>query len=70
VDADRLSFREQIRLRSLEGHLQIMDGRTEEGVAVLQRLAQQAHEAHNVELAADIWRRLAELLANLRDDTA
>jgi len=70
VDADRLSFREQIRLRSVEGQLQIMAGHAEEGVAALQQLAQQAHEAHNVELAADIWRRLAELLAGLRGERA
>jgi hypothetical protein len=47
-----------------------MAGHAEEGVALLQRLAQQAHEAHNVELAADIWRRLAEQLAGLRGETA
>jgi transcriptional regulator with XRE-family HTH domain len=70
VDGERLSFRDQIRLRSLQGELEILEGDTATGVATLRQLAQQAHDAHNVELAADIWRRLAELLTDLRDEPA
>lgn len=58
----RLSFRDRIRLDALRGRLMIIEGDADGGGDLLQRLAGEAHEAQNVELAADIWRQLAEAL--------
>jgi transcriptional regulator with XRE-family HTH domain len=63
----QLSFRDRIRLQALQSMLRILDGQTEAGVAQLQQLAQQAYDAHNVELAAELWRELATILAKARD---
>jgi transcriptional regulator with XRE-family HTH domain len=59
-----LSFRDRIRFRALRGRLQILGGEREAGIRLLQELAQQAQDARNVELAAEIWRVLAETLAD------
>ncbi|TDC82873.1 helix-turn-helix domain-containing protein [Micromonospora sp. KC606] len=58
-----LSFRERIRFAALCGRLRIADGDREGGIEALQDLARQSESAHNVELAAEIWRVLAETLA-------
>jgi len=58
-----LSFRDRIRFGALQGQLQILGGDREQGIRLLQELARQAQDARNVELAADIWRALAETLA-------
>ena len=70
VEHDRvqLSFRDRIRLQALRSMLRILDGEKERGVQELQQLAQQAYGAHNVELAASIWRNLAETLAQLHGE--
>jgi transcriptional regulator with XRE-family HTH domain len=65
----RLSFRDRVRLDALGGRLQIIEGDTDGGVERLQQLAKKAHDAHNVELAADIWRGLAETLSGRRGGT-
>ncbi|MEJ3744828.1 helix-turn-helix domain-containing protein [Actinomycetes bacterium KLBMP 9797] len=57
-----LSFRDRIRFQALCGRLRIVDGDREGGVQALQDLARQSEAAHNVELAAEIWRLLAETL--------
>lgn len=58
-----LSFRDRVRLHALSHQLDIKDGRTDEGVHGMQALAQQAQESMNPELAAEVWRALAEALA-------
>ena len=63
----RLSFRDRIRLQTLSGRLDVLAGRTAEGVRRLRELAREVHEAHNVELAAETWRSLAEALAETRE---
>ncbi|WP_434741519.1 helix-turn-helix domain-containing protein [Micromonospora sp. SH-82] len=58
-----LSFRDRIRFRALCGRLSILGGDRDGGIQTLQQLAEQAQEARNAELAAEIWRTLAETLA-------
>ncbi len=58
-----LSFRDRIRLETLRGRLQILGGDRDQGIRMLQDLAGQAQLARNVDLAAEIWRALAEALA-------
>ncbi|MGC9669697.1 helix-turn-helix domain-containing protein [Planosporangium sp. 12N6] len=62
-----LSFRDHIRFRALCGRLMIIDGDRDGGISLLHELAQQAQDALNVELAAEIWRALAETLAEDHD---
>ncbi|MEU6770875.1 helix-turn-helix transcriptional regulator [Streptomyces sp. NPDC046759] len=57
-----LSFRDRIRLRMLDGKLDILAERTDQAVQRMRDLAEQARAAHHVELAAEIWRTLAETL--------
>ncbi len=66
--AERLSFRDRIRLLALQGRLRIVDGDVEGGAAALRRLADEAQEAHNFELASDVWRGLAEALGGPSGD--
>ncbi|HEU5107101.1 MAG TPA: helix-turn-helix transcriptional regulator [Micromonosporaceae bacterium] len=63
VEPERLSFRDRIRLEALGSQLMIMEGKAEAGFQRLHQLAQAASDARNVELAAEIWRGLAETLA-------
>lgn len=60
-----LSFRDSIRVRSLSGRLAIRAGRVDEGTRILEELARQAEDTHNVELAAEIWRMLARSLTDV-----
>lgn len=62
----KLSFRDRIRLQMLNGKLDILADRTDQGVQRMRDLAEQAHAAHHVELAAEIWRSLAEALEEWR----
>ncbi|MGW5049824.1 helix-turn-helix domain-containing protein [Actinokineospora sp. NPDC004072] len=68
IDAQRtlLSFRDRLRFESLRGQLLIARGRVDEGAQLLQDLGQQAEESGNIELAAQIWRGLARILASTR----
>lgn len=61
-----LSFRDRIRLQTLHNHLRIIGGEVDEGVAALQELANEAEYAQNVDLAAEIWRTLAQALTRAR----
>ncbi|WP_433607164.1 helix-turn-helix domain-containing protein [Dactylosporangium sp. CA-139114] len=61
-----LSFRDRVKFEALRGRLILLRGERDRGIKMLQDLAQQAQEAHNVELAAEIWRSLAETLASMR----
>ncbi|MGP3983834.1 helix-turn-helix domain-containing protein [Streptomyces sp. KR80] len=62
----RLTFRDQIRLTVLHNRLLVLEGRADEGIRNLQALAQQAQDASNIDLAAEIWRILAQTLAEGR----
>lgn len=59
----RLTYRDQIRLRILRSRLAILGGREGEGAEQLSRLADEAQQASNMDLAAEAWRILAETLA-------
>ncbi|WBC15456.1 helix-turn-helix domain-containing protein [Micromonospora sp. WMMA1998] len=64
--ADRrslLSFRDRLKLAALQARLAILGGDADGGIRALQDVARQAEQAHNVELAAELWRSLAETLA-------
>jgi transcriptional regulator with XRE-family HTH domain len=68
-DADaRLSFRDEMRLEVLHCQLLVHEGRRDEGLARLQELANHAQESVNVDLAAEMWRIIAETLANTLAD--
>ncbi|MET7962095.1 helix-turn-helix domain-containing protein [Micromonospora zamorensis] len=58
-----LSFRDRLKLAALHARLSILGGDADGGIRALQDVARQAEEAHNVELAAELWRNLAETLA-------
>ncbi|MUN36807.1 MULTISPECIES: helix-turn-helix transcriptional regulator [Actinomadura] len=60
----RLSFRDRVRFQALRGQLAILRGDVEEGTRTLNELAEQAQQALNVELAAEVWRGLARALAD------
>src|SRR3569833_182701 len=60
-----LSFRDRLRYRMLCGLFLILDGQVDAGIKVMNKLAEQAQEALNVELAAEIWRTLAKALSDL-----
>ncbi|GAA2905230.1 hypothetical protein Acy02nite_86150 [Actinoplanes cyaneus] len=58
-----LSFRDRIRYQALCCRMQILDGDRDKGIHKLQQLAQEAQEARNPDLAAELWRTMAEALA-------
>lgn len=60
-----LTFRDRIKQQALRGRLIILRGERDRGVALLRSLAREAEESHNVELASELWRSLAESLASL-----
>lgn len=62
----RMSYRSRIRLEVLDNQLRILKGEEEAGMAGLQRLALQAQESSNIDLAATIWRLAAECLLKSR----
>jgi transcriptional regulator with XRE-family HTH domain len=66
----RLSFRDELRLRMLRSQLMILDGQVEAGARALDELARQARDSQNVELAAEIWRRLAVMLTTRYNGSA
>ncbi|QLJ00586.1 helix-turn-helix domain-containing protein [Streptomyces sp. NEAU-sy36] len=63
----RLGFRDRMRLEVVRCRLAVLDGDFEGGTSRLRELAEQAGQALNVDLAADIWRTLAEILASRSD---
>jgi tetratricopeptide (TPR) repeat protein len=62
----RLAFRDLLRFQALRARLLTLDGDAETGIRMLEELAQQARDALNVELSAEIWRSLARTLAELQ----
>ncbi|MFF1814487.1 helix-turn-helix domain-containing protein [Streptomyces sp. NPDC058251] len=61
----RLSYRDRVQMDVLDNRLRIAEGDEEEGLRGMHRLAQQAHETSNIDLAADIWRIAAETLVQV-----
>ncbi|MDJ0384708.1 helix-turn-helix transcriptional regulator [Streptomyces sp. G-G2] len=61
-DAPRMTYRDQVRLEMLRHQLLILSG-DPAGIQGLRTLAQQAQEDANIDLAAEIWRMLADALA-------
>ncbi|MFD5511997.1 helix-turn-helix domain-containing protein [Streptomyces sp. NPDC127051] len=61
-----MTYRNRVRLDILDSRLLIIEGDEEEGLQRMRRLAEQAQAASNIDLAADIWRLLAETLARSR----
>ncbi|WP_330301444.1 helix-turn-helix transcriptional regulator [Streptomyces sp. NBC_00503] len=60
-DQPRMTHRDQVRLGILRHQLEILDG-DPAGTQGLRDLAQQAQDDANIDLAAEIWRMLAEAL--------
>ncbi|MET8305414.1 helix-turn-helix transcriptional regulator [Micromonospora sp. NPDC005173] len=58
-----LPYQDRIELDVLRNRLLLLDGARDEAVAGLRGLAEQAQDNGNMALAADIWRLLAESLA-------
>ncbi|MFI0241458.1 helix-turn-helix domain-containing protein [Streptomyces sp. NPDC016845] len=67
LDRDELlmTYRERARLDILSHQLRVLAG-DESGVQGLRELAEEAQRSANVDLAAEIWRILAEALVQLR----
>ncbi|MBV6699798.1 helix-turn-helix transcriptional regulator [Kitasatospora aureofaciens] len=61
-----LGIRDRLRLEVLANQIEILQGREQVGIPAIEALARQAQEAANVDLAAEIWRNLAETLAASR----
>ncbi|MCF3103076.1 helix-turn-helix domain-containing protein [Streptomyces roseoverticillatus] len=59
-----LAYRDRIRLGVLDGRLLIAEGQLKNGLQQLKELGEEARTACNVDLAAEIWRILAETLEN------
>jgi transcriptional regulator with XRE-family HTH domain len=58
----RLTYRDQVRLGILDSRLLLLEGHRAEGLARLKELGAQTWRTANVDLAADIWRILAQAL--------
>ncbi|MBK3580226.1 helix-turn-helix domain-containing protein [Streptomyces sp. MBT65] len=61
----RLTYRDQVRLHILDSRLMILEGREQEGIRLLKDLGEQAQQQSNIDLAAEIWRILAECLEDV-----
>ena len=62
-EQQHLTFRDRVRLDMLFYRMEIASGDREAAVAGLKALAETAQEAANMDLAAEIWRTLAESLS-------
>ncbi len=62
----RMTYRNRVRLEILDSRLLIIEGRDQEGLERMRALAEEAQAAASIDLAADIWRLLAETLAAAR----
>ncbi|MFE3882266.1 helix-turn-helix domain-containing protein [Streptomyces lydicus] len=58
----RLSYRDRIRLYILDCRLMLREGRGDEAIRRLKELGEEARQESNIDLAAEIWRILAEAL--------
>lgn len=68
LEEPRMTYRDRVRLDILRHQLRILSG-DESGVQGLRELAAQAQADANIDLAAEIWRILAEALAQSRVPT-
>ena len=59
-----LHCQERIRLDVLRNRVLLMEGEQAAALAGLRELAEQAQRSGNMDLAAEIWRLVAESLAN------
>ncbi|MBB5123145.1 DNA-binding protein [Streptomyces eurocidicus] len=59
----RLTFRDRVRLDVLYNRLLAHEGRVDEAAENLRALGDRTHKGSNVDLAAEIWRVLAEILS-------
>ncbi|MFF4197479.1 helix-turn-helix domain-containing protein [Nonomuraea sp. NPDC001831] len=59
---DLLTYQERMRLDVLRNRLLLLEGEQETALAGLRKLAEQAQQSGNMDLAADIWRLVAESL--------
>lgn len=60
LDELRLTYRDRIRLDMLHNRLLILEGQAQQGIQQLRDLAERARQTSNIDLAAEIWRTLAE----------
>ncbi|GHB75528.1 hypothetical protein GCM10010347_52380 [Streptomyces cirratus] len=65
-EAGKLEFRDRVRFQVLLHLIEIRSGNVTTGVRAIETLAREAHEAANMDLAAEIWKNLAETLASAR----
>ncbi|MET9686847.1 helix-turn-helix domain-containing protein [Streptomyces coeruleorubidus] len=65
-EAEDLEFRDKVRFEVLANLIKIVSGQVEAGVRAIEELAREAHEASNMDLAAEIWKSLAETLASVQ----
>ncbi|MBT2508569.1 helix-turn-helix domain-containing protein [Streptomyces sp. ISL-98] len=61
-----MTYRNRVRLDVLDSRLLIIEGEEHEGLRRMRALAEEAQAASNIDLAADIWRLLAETLTDAR----
>ncbi|MGW4406628.1 helix-turn-helix domain-containing protein [Nonomuraea sp. NPDC004702] len=59
---DLLTYQERMRLDVLRNRVLLQEGEQEAALAGLRKLAEQAQQSGNMDLAADIWRLVAESL--------
>ncbi|MFJ8591186.1 helix-turn-helix domain-containing protein [Streptomyces sp. NPDC093598] len=64
-----MTYRNRVRLDVLHSRLLIIEGEEQEGLRRMRQLAEEAQAASNIDLAADIWRLLAETLAQCHGTT-
>jgi hypothetical protein len=60
---DLLSYQDRIRLDVLRNRVLLLEGEQAPALAGLRELAEQAQRSGNMDLAAEIWRLVAESLA-------
>jgi tetratricopeptide (TPR) repeat protein len=65
-DRHLLGVRDRLRLEVLMNQVAILTGREDVAIPAIEALARRAQEAANIDLAADIWRTLAETLSASR----
>ncbi|MFE9427052.1 helix-turn-helix domain-containing protein [Kitasatospora sp. NPDC006697] len=66
LEAPRMTYRDQVRLDILRHQLRVLSG-DDGGVQGLRALAEQAQADANMDLAAEIWRLLADALTQLQE---
>ncbi|MGW2154863.1 helix-turn-helix domain-containing protein [Nonomuraea sp. NPDC001699] len=59
---DLLTYQERMRLDVLRNRVLLLEGEQDTALAGLRKLAEQAQQSGNMDLAADIWRLVAESL--------